>query len=150
MSSGTLYEVGIDEWIYSTLAADTTIKSICGTPTPRIYSDVAPQTSSWPAIVFRELSGKDTLGAGAGRIMGTASYRVIAIDQTESLSANVKTLAQRVDALLCTATTPTWQPKVVGGVTILGCYRTAEIGGIEEAWNTVFRRLGGLYTILTN
>jgi hypothetical protein len=145
VTEGLIDLVGIEQWIYSLLEADTTISGLVGT---NIYSGgMAPQDATYPCIVFGLITSSDTVGNSAQRILTVSRYLVRAVDQVESQSGNLKTLAQRIDVLL---SPPTATGTVESGTHILGSYRESPFNGILEAWNILYRHLGGYYRIYTS
>jgi hypothetical protein len=87
----------VEQWIYTTLAADPTVANAVGT---RIYADEAPQGATFPLIIFAHIGNVDTLRTlGTGRVSKTI-WLVRAIDKGSSALGTVKTVADRFDSLL--------------------------------------------------
>ncbi len=87
----------VEQWMYSTLAADATVASICGT---RIYSEQAPQGSAFPMVLFAHIGNIDVVRAlGNGRL-SKVIYIVRAVGMGSSTQGAIKTVADRFDPLL--------------------------------------------------
>ena len=87
----------VEQWLYTTLAADATVASVVGT---RIYADEAPQESTFPMIIFAHIGNVDVLRSGANGRMAKNIFLVRAIDKGSSTAGTIKTVADRFDPLL--------------------------------------------------
>lgn len=67
-----------DSWIYSTLAADNTIKNAVGA---RIYQDLAPEGMTYPFIVFNLVDVMPEENAYADLIMDAEHWDIRVIDK---------------------------------------------------------------------
>lgn len=99
----------VEQWMYSKLAGDATVASICGT---RIYAEEAPQDSAFPMVLFAHIGNTDVVRSlGDGRL-SKVIYIVRAIGLGSSTQGVLKTVADRFDPLLLV------QNVVVDGVRI--------------------------------
>lgn len=87
----------VEQWMYTTLAADPTIAGIVGT---RIYADEAPQEAAFPMIVFAHIGNVDVLRSGANGRMAKSIFLVRAAGLGSSTAGSLKTVADRFDPLL--------------------------------------------------
>jgi hypothetical protein len=86
----------VEQWLYSTLAADPTIAGVVGT---RIYADEAPQEAAFPLIVFAHIGNVDVLNSfGNGRV-AKVIYLVRAVAKGSSVNP-ILSVADRFDPLL--------------------------------------------------
>lgn len=130
--------IGIDEWLYSTLSADSVITTAVGT---RLYTDEAPAETAFPYVQWQLQSANDVrTGVGPFTILVNALYLVKVVNRIQSYKA-IQTVANRINTILHGA----------GGTTlstnIYSCVR-------EEAWRDSefisgvnYRSLGGIYRI---
>jgi hypothetical protein len=131
-----------EKWIYATLAADATLTGLVGT---RIYRNRVPQdvTSPYPCVVFAYLSGRDRRGVGTWRAWSNTLYVVRGIDETENSLGPLKTVADRIDAVLHGASGATSEGTVWAAV------REEPYSLSEEGpGGRIFEHLGGIYRIL--
>lgn len=87
----------VEQWMYTTLAADATVTSLCGT---RIYADEAPQGATFPLIVFAHIGNVDVIRAGNNGRMAKVIYLVRAVGKGSSTAGDLLTVADRFDPLL--------------------------------------------------
>lgn len=89
----------VEQWMYTTLAADATVNSIVGT---RIYADEAPQGAAFPLVLYAHIGNVDVLRTfGTGRV-SKVIYIVRVVGQGSSAQGSLKTVADRFDTLLLT------------------------------------------------
>ena len=65
--------VAADQWIYSTLKADSTLTALIGGSTsPRIYNEQVPQngTPIWPCVVYQMQSAVNLMIVGPAPVLG--------------------------------------------------------------------------------
>lgn len=87
----------VEQWLYTTLAADSTITSVVGT---RIYADQAPQGAALPLVIFSHIGNVDTVRSlGNGRL-SKVIYLVRVVGAGSSTSGSLKTVADRFDPQL--------------------------------------------------
>ena len=89
--------VRVEQWIYQTLAADPTVASVVGT---RIYADAAPQTTTFPLIVFAHIGNVDVVRAWNNRRVAKNIFLVRVIGKGNSVTGDLKAVADRFDPLL--------------------------------------------------
>ena len=87
----------VEQWMYSTMAADPTI---AGAVSTRIYADEAPQGATFPLVVFAHIGNTDVLRTMSNGRMAKVIYLVRAVDKGSSAVGVVKTIADRFDPLL--------------------------------------------------
>lgn len=127
----------MEQWLYTTLAADTALTALVGT---RIYSHVAPNEATFPLVVFGLQTAEDVMGVGPARIMAQAVYVVRVIGQTGSFGA-LKAAADRLDAVLHGASGS------AGDGVVLACVRTQPFEMVETIAGVQYRHLGGLFRL---
>jgi hypothetical protein len=127
-----------DEWIRTTLAADTGVTGQVGT---RLYPDLAPQQAVFPLIVWSLQDAMDVVGQGTFRIMVRCTYTIKVTGKTRSYW-QLKPAFDAMDSALHGA----------GGDTtnahIFACMRTEEYRLAEFVDNEDYRTLGGMYQLL--
>jgi hypothetical protein len=138
MSAG--YELSAaSKWLYTTLAADSALAAVVST---RIYADLAPQAAAHPLVVFQFQGGVDFQAVGAIRIWSNLELLIRGIDQTTTYTANLRTIAKRIDAVLHAASGSN-----VDGV-IIACTRLRPFQLTELTDGVQYRHLGGFYRLL--
>lgn len=130
----------IDRWLNTVLAADTQLAAVVGT---RIYSDLAPQGTALPMVVYQMQSANDLMVLGAVRVWANAVYIVRGVAQSVAYGGTLLTMADRIDAVLHAASGGT-----VEGV-VYECVREREFRMTEVgADGRQYRHMGGQYRIL--
>lgn len=129
--------VQAERWLYSALAADSALGSAVAT---RIYSDIAPQSSALPCVVFQRQAGHDVRGTGPVRIMSSMLYTIRVIDETGSFTT-IEAPADRIDAVLHASS------GTVAGGTVVACTRESPFSMVESNDGRTFRHLGGIYRL---
>jgi len=89
--------VRVEQWMYQALAADATITSIVGN---RIYSEAAPQGSTFPLVLFAHIGNVDVVRAMNNGRMAKNIMLVRVIGTGTSTGGNIKTVADRFDPVL--------------------------------------------------
>lgn len=126
-------------WLASRLAGDTTLRSQA---TGGVHAGAIPQGADPPAVVYRYLSGSDTTGTGAIRVLSWLEYLVEGIVRGAGEKERLLLIASRIDELLQAASAVTAEATVSGvdrrepwradefddGV------RTYRAGGIYRLW----------------
>lgn len=126
-----------ERWLYTTLAADAALGSVVST---RIYSSVAPQSSTLPCVVFQQQAARDVMGSGPYRYHSTMLYTVRVIDEAGGWGT-VEASADRIDAVLHAAS------GTATGGTIVACVREQPFSMVESIDGRTFRHLGGIYRL---
>jgi hypothetical protein len=139
----------VDEWLYATLTADTALRNELGgaPPATRVFSDVAPQGTPSPWLVFSFVTADDTVGVNPGtRILVRGLWIVKGIARAESYLGALRTIADRIDAVLQAASGST-----VSGVTVVLSHRVRPIryAEVDDA-GVQIRHLGGLYAVVAH
>ena len=130
-----------DLFIYGKLAGSASIHTYCA---DRIYNARAPQTATlpWPCIIFQYMGGSDTVTANRTRALTDMVYLVKVIDQCQTFSGTVATVANDIDTALHQIT------GTVSGGTIILCAREAPFQMSEYAQdNKSYLHLGGTYRL---
>lgn len=142
----TLPEFAPLEWIYATLAGDSTLTSLaCGS---RIYDDQVPQTATFPLVTVRHFTQQDrkTMNesifledtehviVAVGRGLSTGS--IVDVTVLETIAARIKTLLHRQSGsaargliYFCARQRPFTQQYTQNGITYV------EVGGIYRSWS---------------
>jgi hypothetical protein len=96
--------VAADQWIYSTLKADSTLTALIGGATsPRIYNEQAPQNGTatvYPCVIYQMQSAVDLQIVGPRRFWTNMLYLVRGVNETGSYSGSLLTIAERIDEVL--------------------------------------------------
>lgn len=144
MADVEIETMGVGEWIYTTLAADGTIRAALGTADPRIYEDIAPQGTVPPYIIYSYESGADELTVNA-RGAAVMTYAVRAVVRSPYFT-DAAPLARRINALLDHAAgSATLYPVIVNACVRIEPFRLAErTEGID------YRHLGGRFRIIAS
>jgi len=124
--------VRAETWIYQTVQS-----LVAG----RVYSEVAPQSATYPLIVFQFVTAVDLVGVGPGRIYSSAIYRVQVIAQTPSLTS-LTALADQLDNALHAAS------GAAAGGHVLACMRERPYSRAEDVNGLMYRRSGGEYRLI--
>lgn len=129
-----------DEWLHARLSGDTALAALSST---RIYSELADPEVDGLAVVFAVLAPDDVLtAAGNDRVMVDALYLVKATVETKSWQGDLRTAADRIDAVLHKAAGS------VGFGAVLSCTRQRPFRLVENENGRQFRHLGGEYRVL--
>lgn len=132
--------VGLEEWLYGLLHADTGAGGVDTLVAGRIYVDEAPSGSTYPFVLISGQSALDVVSIGPHRVMVDCLYWIRVIGQGASKKA-LQTIYDRMDGLL----------QAAGGVTanirVLMVNREQPIAGVPPATvNGVrYSQLGGSY-----
>lgn len=131
------------QWLRATLAADATLVALIGgAGAPRIYDGPAPQDAVYPYVVFQPYTrGRDVSAIGEIRIWSELPYIVKAVHRAESYADPLKTIAERIDALLHRAS------GAVDGGQVIACVRTSPLEYPEVKISVQHRHLGGIYRL---
>ena len=134
----------VDQWLYATLAADSTLTALIGgATTPRIYADMIPAAASYPAVVFQNQSTIGVIGATEStRIRITGVWAVFGIAETGTWVGALQDIADRVDSLLHASSGGT-----ADSATIFTSHRIQGLRLLEERDGRQWRRLGGSYRV---
>jgi hypothetical protein len=131
----------IDRFLYTSLAADTALAAVVST---RIYADLAPQTPTivTPYVIFTMLSATDLMVIGGNRVWANSLYLVKGVDKSLTYGGSLKTIADRLDAVV---------HRFSGVTNADGTVYTAVR---EQAWRqtetsdgVVYKSAGGIYRI---
>lgn len=127
-------------FIYTTLAADSALNAVV---TGRIYEDHAPDDAPLPFVIFQSYAPVDVTSLGAKRLWTNNLWIVKGIARTLEYKGTLKTIADRIDAVLHAASGTT-----VDG-SVWAVTREREIRYVErtEGGNQV-RHLGGIYRVM--
>lgn len=134
-------------FLYSFLHADNTLVGLVS----GIFRDVAPVGTAPDWLVIGHQSTADTMTATGVRILTRNLYRVLAVGP-EADAANLRAIADRIEALLMPGSPPTpIRNTTAGGVSVLAVYREQPLAlseivpgaGPGAAW----LNLGGLYRV---
>ena len=129
-----------DSWLYGVLAGDTQLMTLA---TGGVYGHNNPIRPTFPYILFQlQAAAADVMGVGPARIMTPLLYLVRGINEGNTFGGNLKSIADRIDALLQAN-----HGTVTGGV-VVGCVRERPFVLPEVAGDgRQFRHMGGLYRI---
>lgn len=128
-----------EQWLYAKLNNDATITTqVAG----RVYSHIAPQTATYPLVLFAPLSASDVQALGTSRIMTHLTYKVVAINENGTFGAPLSTIADRIDVLLQASS-----GTVAAGV-VMACVREQPFSMLETLSGRTFRHLGGIYRLV--
>jgi hypothetical protein len=125
------------KWIYQSLTADSALVALVGA---RIYREVAPESATFPLVLFWSTGGSDLLGNDAARIWTEATFTIEAVcdgasaDKAEAIAARISALFDRASGATTTAR-------------ILSCVRESPTDSIDQDGGTLYPRLGGSYRL---
>ncbi len=129
-----------DQHIFNKLSSDASLTAIVGS---RIYADEPPYGATMPYVLIQFLSGVDRRIVGKKRFFASMVYLVTVVMQTTSYGGNLKTAAERIDAVLHASSGATADGTVFAVVREESFRMTERLeGGVQV------RRLGGRYRIL--
>lgn len=126
-----------DRWLYDTLSNDTTVAAEA---TGGIHSDVAPQGTESPYVVFSYSDGEDVRVVDGSRVFTDATYLVKAVLVGASYAA-LEALVDAIDAVLHNSSA------VSDDGAIVWCVRERPIRYAESVNGEEYRHLGALYRI---
>lgn len=133
-------------YIYQRLAASAAITGIVGSgANARIYQDVAPQTVTYPYIVYASLAPKDICAVGAIRIASSDQWLVKAYDKTSGYNSNLITLADAIDDQLHGDSGVSGS---VSGGSVIHSYRIRPWRQAEVDNGVNYRSKGGIYALM--
>ncbi len=129
-------EIGaVEAWLYDTLNDDATL----GALVTGVYAYQAPDTATFPYVLFNQQSGVDVQGVGPTRIMSNMLYTVRAV--TDGTMGSLVTISDRIDTLLQA------QSGSNSDGTVLACVREEVFTMNEIIDSRPYRNLGGIYRI---
>ena len=92
--------VGIEQWLYETLLADSGAGGVAALVANRIFVDEAPQGAVYPfVLISAQADGQDVVSIGPHRVMVSTLYWVRVVGQGASKKA-LQATYDRVDLLL--------------------------------------------------
>ena len=128
-----------ERWLYTVLSGDAQIVAAVGM---RIYGYRAEQGKARPYILYQWQGGVDLMVVGAARVWTESTYLVRAVADETNFTGVLKTLADRIDAVLHAAS-----GTVVDGV-VVSCVREAPWSMVEAGvGGDEVRQLGGVYRL---
>ena len=127
-----------ETWLYGVLSGDATLAGLVST---RIYGYLAPNSATYPLVVYQYQAGSDLMGVGTARIWSDSVYVIKAIAKAETFGT-LKTIADRIDTLLHAES-----GSATGG-SVVGCVRERAYSLVEVVDTVQLRHLGGIYRIL--
>jgi hypothetical protein len=127
-----------EKWLYTVLNNDTQLKA----KAKGIYSGLVPSGTAFPLVyITLQRQDADLITNGAHRVWATLHYAVRAVDETGSWGSDLKTIANRIDAVLHAASGSSSEG------TVYECVREQPFAIVEQADGRQFRHLGGLYQL---
>lgn len=123
-----------DEFIFQTLSGDAELGALIP---GGVHSEVAPEGTASPWIVFQYLGGSDLRGVGTVRVYASGVWIVKVIGEGQSF-ADLAEAADRMDTVLHGS---------FGGV-VVACYREQPFRFAEVDGDRQYRHLGGNYRLL--
>lgn len=130
-----------DSWLYGLLNGDATL---IGQAPGGVYAHNNPsKTLVFPYVLFQQQAiGTDVRGVGPARIMAPLLYLVRGIAEGNSFGGSLRSIADRIDALLQA------QHGTSAGGVIVACVRERSFALPEVAADgRQYRHLGGIYRI---
>ena len=130
-----------DSWLYAVLSGDAQLVALA---TGGIYGHSNPnKTPTFPFVLFGlQGAGMDVRGVGPARVMAPMVYLVRGISEGNSFGGNLKSIADRIDALLQAAS-----GSAAGGL-VLVCVREQPFVLPETGPDgRQYRHLGGIYRL---
>lgn len=125
-------------WLYQLLTDSADLAELVG---DRIFSEVAPATTSYPMVIYAYHNGTDVYGVGKTRVMSQLDFQVKAVGSGASYLPLVP-VADLLDTLLHGAAGNTEDVKVLSSI------RQSPIAYAEiDEDGGQYRHLGGLYRL---
>jgi len=93
----------VDQFIVTALKADSALTALIGGATPRVYADMAPQTTppvALPYVLFQMQAATDLMVVGNFRVWSNMLYLVRMLAETGSWGGNLDTGANRIEVAL--------------------------------------------------
>lgn len=122
-----------DRWIFSVLEPDETLRSMVS----GVFSFPAPGTTTFPYVIFQDVSSQDLRGVGPIRIGLSGEWLVRAVGESNTYGGTLETIADRVDTLL----------QAASGSQVWSCVRLRPFRLIETSSGRQIRHLGGFYRL---
>ena len=133
--------------LYGTMAGDTTLNGMLGPAAPGyahgIYYQSAPDTASYPFVIFNKQSGVPTEAFHDPTAMDTEIWLIKAVDHDSSAN-DVEAIAERVRALLNDGTLS------IAGADQLYLRRQSDVDYQELAAGETYVHSGSLYRLVTD
>lgn len=127
-----------DRWIYATLSGDATLTGLVGS---RIYADIAPSDSTFPAVVYNLMGMNPVQVVGMTTIARECIYQVKVIHDSGSY-ATCETIIERIRTLLQGAV-----GSATGGA-IVQCNEDGDSRFVEFVDGKVYRHMAVSFRIL--
>ena len=127
-----------DTWLATVLTADAELNALVS---GRIYGHVIASSAVYPLAMFSLQTARDIQGLGPARIMVDSLYIVRGIVEASTFGGTLKSIADRIDAILQAAS----GSNVNGSV--LACVREQPFLYVEPYQGRQYRHLGGIYRI---
>lgn len=130
-----------DSWLFGVLSGDVPLMALA---TGGVYAHNNPsRTVAFPYVLFQQqAAGADVRGVGPVRIMAPMVYLVRGIAEGNSFGGSLKSIADRIDALLQA------QHGTAADGVIVACVRERSFALPETtADGRQYRHLGGVYRI---
>ena len=121
-------------WIFKTLSEATALTAIVS---DRIYEGVVLAKVTFPLVLFQPLEATDFAAIGAQRIWSEMLWLVRGVDCTGTLSGDLDSIAERIDALLHREQSDT----------VAASVRIRPYTLLESIDEVQYRHLGGTYRI---
>jgi hypothetical protein len=132
------------KWIYDALKADGTLAALIGgASNPRIYFGQAPEKAVYPFVLFNLQAASDVQGLCLPRVATSPVFQVKVICDGPP-SADVRTIADRIDLVLGQAVTQISESYVFSGRRI----QPLEYIEPKRDSSSYYTHSGGLYRLL--
>lgn len=144
--------VAADQWILSTLKADSALTNLIGgAAKPRIYIDQAPQgnntTPIYPYVLLQMQSAVDLMWVGPRRVWSDMLYLVRGVHETGEYTGTLLTIGERIDEVLHAKPDP-GGPAAVNAYGIIWTCVGEQLFRLPEVQNgRNFRHFGHIYRI---
>jgi hypothetical protein len=129
----------VQNWLYDSLVADSTINTATG---GRVFANAAPSTTAFPLVTFAFVGGVDVIRTVGDTRVTQALYLVRAIGKGNSL-AGIKPIAARFDTVL----TVPYGGVTVDGVRIRSCVHDQPHVRFDQEYDVPATYLGAVYRI---
>jgi hypothetical protein len=143
--------IAADQWIYSTLKADSALTALIGGSTaPRIYNEQVPQdgpATLYPCIIYQMQSAVDVQIVGPRRFWSNMLYLVRGVHETGSYSGSLLTIAERIDEVLHAKPSPAGPPATNAYGIIWACVSEQPFRLPEVQNGRNFRHQGRIFRI---
>lgn len=132
-----------DTFVYSALAADSTLTGLIGGST-QIFNQTAPDGTNPPYVVFDNKPSTDTITNGLVRVMASFQCTVQAVIYEDGATGDTKLTADQIAGLI---QTDLFTNGVAQNGYWITCYRSRPFNRGQYVKNRAYRLVGATFTL---